>query len=182
MPQVDCNPRCKPLYNVAVCLVCAVSAALTSCISSVAVTRVSLDALESAPMHRPRQRARTIVADVEKLEDLYHPLNSHVGIVQVRSLKDWQRLNRVAPQHAPPPDFSRGMIIGVLSRAGTPIDGGWPAVIESVRVFDTAGLLISHFQSGCYLPDATAYLESAYVEGLSTVLVVDVDDLRFYVR
>lgn len=182
MPQVDCNPRRTPLYSVAVCLACALCAALTSCTSSVAVTRVSLDALESAPVHRPRQRARTMVADVDKLADLYHPLNSQIGIVQVRSLKDWQRLSRVAPQPAPPPDFSRGMIVGVLCRAGTPIQGGWPAVIESVRVFDTAGLLISRFQSGCYLPDATAYLESVYVEGLSTVLVVDVNDLRFYVR
>ncbi|MCH8970424.1 MAG: hypothetical protein IIA66_15065 [Planctomycetes bacterium] len=51
-----------------------------------------------------------------------------------------------------------------------------------MRMVDSAGLLVSHFHSGCYLPDTTAYLESAYVEGLSALLVVDVDDVRFYVR
>ena len=185
MPQAECNPTLSARQgrNLMTLLpLCALLVALTSCATRLPVTQVSLRALETAPSSRPRERARTIVSDVDKLGSLHHPLNVNIGIVQVRSIADWRRLNEVAPQPGPPPDFSRGIVVGVLSRAGTPIDGGWPASIKGVQMVDSAGLLVSHFQSGCYLPDTIAYLECAYVEGLRSLLVVDVDDLRFYVR
>lgn len=185
MPQAECNPT-RParqgLGGMTALPVCVLLVALTSCATRLPVTHVSLRALETAPSSRPRERIRTIVSDVDKLGALHHALNVNIGIVQIRSIADWRLLNEVAPQPGPPPDFSRGIVVGVLSRAGMPLDGGWPASIESVQMVDSAGLLISHFHSGCYLPDTTAYLESAYVEGLHTLLVVDIDDLRFYVR
>ncbi len=185
MPQAECNPT-RPARQgrdrVTALPACVLLAALTSCATRLPVTTISLHALETAPSSRPRERARTIVSDVDKLGSLHHPLNANIGIVQIRSIADWRRLNSVAPQPGPPPDFSRGIVVGVLSRAGMPIDGVWPTSIESVHMVDSAGLLVAHFNSGCYLPDTTAYLESAYVEGLHSLLVVDIDDLRFYVR
>ncbi len=185
MPQAECNPKCPARQGrdrtIALPL-CALLVTLTSCASRIPVTSVSLRALETAPSSRPRERARTIVSDVEKLGSLHHPLNLNIGIVQIRSIADWRRLNQVAPQPGPPPDFTSGIVVGVLSRAGTPIDGGWPVSIKGVQMVDSAGLLVSHFQSGCYLPDTIAYLECAYIEGLRALLVVDIDDLRFYVR
>ena len=185
MPLAERNPTGPARHGrnrMAALPLCVLLVALPSCATRISVTHISLRALETAPSSRPRERTRAIVSDVDKLGSLHHPLNANIGIVQIRSIADWRRLNEVAPQPGPPPDFSRGIVVGVLSRAGMPIDGGWPASIESVQMVDSAGLLVSHFHSGCYLPDTTAYLESAFIEGLHTLLVVDIDDLRFYVR
>ncbi len=72
------------------------------------------------------------------------------------------------------------MLVGIACWAGTPIDGGWPIQLETVRVQSGGGLLNAKFNGGSYLPDGTARLETDYVKGLATVLVVDIDGTSFY--
>jgi hypothetical protein len=47
-------------------------------------------------------------------------------------------------------------------------------------VTDGGGLVNATFAAGSYLPDGTGYAETAYVDGLYAVLVVDVNGTSFY--
>jgi hypothetical protein len=144
------------------------------------IRRISLASLEAAPPRYAVQRMRTVVGDIERLGSLYRPLTDRVGIIEVRDRRAWDRLHEVAPRLGPPPDFARGMVVGVVSRAGQRVDGRWPIRIESVRLSESAGLVTSSFESGAYLPDGVAFMEATFVEGLAAVLVVEVDGMRFY--
>lgn len=77
-------------------------------------------------------------------------------------------------------DFSQGILVGVASRAGLPLSGGWPLHITALRIFDGAGLLSATFDSGTYLPCGAAMLEAAFVPGLSDVLALEINGERFY--
>lgn len=142
--------------------------------------RISVRSLEAGLSYPPQHRQRLIVSDASKLAPLYLALSDHVGLIQIHNALEWSILDQAVSYLGPAPDFSRGMVIGVLSQLGTPLDGGWPVTIRSVRVHARAGLLQTDFNSGCYLPDGMAYLETAYVEGLRSILVVDIDSARFY--
>lgn len=152
------------------------------CATATAPRTVSLRALEAAPACRPPGAQRAFVADIEELRPLCRPLTSCLGLVQVHSVEQWRRLRRAALLPVDdPPDFSRGSVVGLVAYCGAPTDARWPAAIESLRLHGAAGLLTARAENGCFLADGTSYLEWAYVPGLSAVLVVDVENLRFFV-
>ena len=141
---------------------------------------VTVRSLEAAPNARLQETRRAIVTESTDLHELCSPLGGRLGLIQVRSARDWSRLTRVAPQLGPCPDFGRGMIIGIASWTGLPVDGEWPLSLESVRLLQGAGLVAAHFHSGSYLPDGTPYVETAFVENLDAVLILDVNGVRFF--
>jgi hypothetical protein len=154
--------------------------ALTACSRVTNRRVVTVASLESASPVEVDDRVRAVIRDVERLRPLCVALGPRLGLVEVRSPADWEVLQQVVPGLGPCPDLSTGMVVGVVSWAGMPVNGGWPIRMESVRVRFGGGLVNAHFEPGSYLPDGSGYLETAYVEGLQTVLLVDVDGTAFY--
>lgn len=140
---------------------------------------VSLPELESAAVRLPQQTRQVVLRDPDALGELYIELAPRLGVVACRTRAEWDRLAAVAPDLGPAPDFSRGSVIALVSRAGSPVNGRWPIHVKYVRLHDGAGLLVGGFEAGSYLPDGAAYLELAYVQGLEAILVVDVNGLRY---
>ena len=143
---------------------------------------ITMTALESAPLAAISGTERITVSDPAALRQLCKPLGPRLGLLQVRSAGEWDRLVHVAPQLGPRPDSGPGMLVGLACWAGTPVDGRWPVHIDAVRVCEGAGLLIAEFVGGSYLPDGTARLETAHVSDLAAVLVVDVNGTTFYIE
>jgi hypothetical protein len=141
---------------------------------------VSARALERAPAAQPSALYRAVVTDTARLEPFYYPLGRRLGLVQIKNADEWEALRAGAPELGPPPNFSRGIVVGLASRTGMPIDGMWPIHIESVRVYEGAGFAIARFDGGSFLPDGTTYLETAQIDGLAAVLMVEINGLRFY--
>jgi hypothetical protein len=187
VPTGHCNPPNPPRRarragrRQAALLTCAM-ALLTplACSMHRVQQTVTVHSLETAPNVQPRETRRAIVAENTSLYDLCSPLGGRLGLIQVRSARDWSRLIQVVPQLGPCPDFSRGMIVGLASWTGLPVDGEWPICLESVRLHHGAGLVAARVHSGSYLPDGTTYVETAFVENLDAVLILDVNGVRFY--
>jgi hypothetical protein len=140
---------------------------------------VRLADLERAPRITPVAGQRVIVADPTALHELCTALGPRLGLLQVRRAADWDRLVRAAPELGPCPDLRAGIVVGLVCRAGTTLDGRWPVRIEGVRLYGGAGLLEARFRGGTFLPDGTMLLETAYVPGLTAVLAADVNGTTF---
>lgn len=151
-----------------------------SCSRATRTVSVGVAELEGAAAVAPENRARAIVNDPAALGASYQPLGKRMGLVQVRSCRQWDALRAAASELGPCPDLSQGIAIAIVSRAGIPIDGEWPISLDDVRVSQGAGLVRADFHAGTYLPDGTTYLEIAQVPGLSDVLMVDIDGVRFF--
>jgi hypothetical protein len=141
---------------------------------------VSLESLETAPLRRIHHVQRHVVKDGAGLAQLAIHLGPRLGLIEIRNEQQWQALNEAVGGRLRRRDFSRGTLVGLASWAGTPVDEEWPIVLQTVQLSEGGGLLQSHFHGGTYLPDGTAYLETAYIENLRAVLVVDVDGTSFY--
>lgn len=153
---------------------------LASCASQPRVVAVSVEALESAAEVGPILTERSIITDADALQSFYVALGPRMGLVQVHNGADWDRLREVAPEIGDCPNLARGSVIGIVCRTGTPLDGDWPIELNAVRITDGAGFVCASFHGGSYLPDGAAFLEATYVEGLNSVLMVDVNGVRFY--
>lgn len=140
---------------------------------------VSLPQLEQGTVVVPTDVRRTVVRDPSALGEAYSELAPRLGVVVIRSSAEWRQLAKVAPDLGPAPNFDCGAVVGVLSRAGSPVGAEWPVRVKHVRLSDGAGLLVGGFEPGSYLPDGVCHLEAAYVVGLETVLVVDINGLRY---
>ena len=141
---------------------------------------IYLQDLQAAPPRHPAQTQRFVVPDASALRPLYTPLGRRLGLIQVRDRSEWQQLQRAVPSLGPVPDFRRGMVVGLASPCGRPLNNVWPFSWDAVRIHDGAGLIEAQFNAGSYLPDGTTYLETAQVEGLAAVLVVSVDGVNYY--
>ena len=153
---------------------------LSACTTGPVRRTVSLQMLESAPASQPPAARRQVVCDLEALRPIYQPLGRRLGLIQVRDADEWEQLARAVPEIGPCPDLGRGIMVGLASATGTPLDGGWPLCWEAIRMHDGAGLIEASFNPGDYFPDGTTYLESAYVENLGAVLVVAVNGVLYY--
>ncbi len=151
----------------------------SGCAAPVPTRTVTLAALEEAPAAQT-SAAHWLVANINALRTLCAPLGPRLGFLQVQTPDEWERLANAAPQLRETPGFGRGVLIGVASWAGTPVDRAWPVHIQRVRVYHGAGLVEARFHPGTYLPDGTAYLETAHVNGLEKVLAVRVDGSLYY--
>lgn len=187
MPSIHCKPAGRPLRatrrQAGRVLLLAVLPGVTALCACGIRTRpqvVSVHALEDAPPVCPSFTRRAIVSDTTQLRPLYCPLGSRLGLFQIRTAQQWEALRRQAPELGPAPDFDDGIVVGLVSHAGLPLDGTWPIHLQSVRVYNGAGLATGSFGGGSFLPDRTTYLEAAQFDGLATVLIVDVNGTRFY--
>ena len=167
---------CKPVARVG-CLLGAWL--LVGCVGSLTPKTVSLQALEQAPPAAAQPVAHAVVASADTLRGLCTPLGPRLGLIQIRSVAEWTRLARAAGLVQACPDLRRGMLVGLLCWAGTPVDGGAPIRIRSVHTKDGGGLLRAQFAGGSYLPDGTAYLDTEFVPDLNSVLAVDVNGTLF---
>lgn len=154
--------------------------ALSACGARTRARAISVHTLELAPPVEPGRTRRALVSDPTRLGRLYCPLGPRLGLIQVRSPRQWETLRRCAPELGPAPDFREGIVVGLASRAGLPLDGSWPIHLQSVRVHSGAGFATGRFKGGTFLPDGTTYLETAQFDGLNTVLMVEVNGTRFY--
>lgn len=160
---------------------CVAALAAVSACSAVPHERVvSVQQLERASPCTESALGRALVSDPRRLAGMMSVLSPRLAVVQACSDAEWRLLQATAPELAGRPDFSRGMVIGVLTAAGSSLDGRWPIRIESVRVFDEAGYVCATFEGGSYLPDGVAYVEAAYVPGLKAVVMLDVNGVRYY--
>lgn len=152
----------------------------TGCRPAAAPRTITVAALEGAPPAPKTAQRRLIIADAAALRRVCYPLGSRLGLLQIRSAKEWERVARELPQLGPCPDLTRGAVVGLACWTGTPVSGGWPVTLAAIRVHEGAGLVEGDFHAGTYLPDGVAYVETAHVHGLRTVLIVDVSGTTFY--
>jgi hypothetical protein len=155
-------------------------APLYACSAPALRPAVSLSTLERAPAVEPTGVERWAIVDAAALDAVCKPLSRRMALIELRTAADWRRFERAVGLPLIPPDFARGAVVGVVSRAGQPLSGDWPVTLEQVRACDGAGWLTAHFAPGNYLPDGTAFAETAWVEGVAAVLAVEVNGERFY--
>jgi hypothetical protein len=187
LPNVQCKPaadasRATRRKSVRGLLLLALSGAalLSACGTYTRARVVSVPALEAASPIEPSRVRRAIVSDTSQIRTLYCPLGQRLGLVRIRSTEEWELLRRCAPELGPAPDFKEGIVVGLASHAGLPLDGTWPIHVQSARIRDGAGLATGRFVGGSFLPDGTTYLETAQFNGLASVLIVEVNGTRFY--
>lgn len=156
--------------------------ALAGCRLAERTKLVSVHELEASGVVLPEQTQRTLVTNPQLVDDIGRPLGPRMALVTANDPDEWARLKRLAPGLGPCPDFKRGMVVGLVSRAGTPVDGAWPLRVKSVRLHAGAGYVIGQFHAGSYLADNAAYLETAYFPDLEAVLVVEINGLRYLAR
>ncbi len=79
------------------------------------------------------------------------------------------------------PDFSEGIIVGLVARVGEPVDQAWPTAISEIRLGpDGTGWLRSQFRTGLYRPLLVEpYCNLAYVKGLQRVILVEINRRAF---
>lgn len=141
---------------------------------------IRMRALEAAPPADLMDTRRIVVGELDSLGEIYQPLCPRLGLLQIRSADDWQRLRRAAPGLGACPDLARGAVVGIVSCAGTPLDGGWPIEIVDVRAIDGAAYLSAEFQPGTYLADGYGCASLAQCRNLRAVLMVDINGVRYF--
>ena len=187
MPSVQCKQLAHPSQAARrravrglLVLILSGAGVLSACGTHARARVVSVRALEAAPPIEPTVTRRALVSDPAQLRELCFPLGRRLGLVQIRSAEQWATLQRCAPELGPPPDFDEGIVVGLASHAGLPLDGTWPIHLQSVRIHQGAGFATGRFEGGSFLPDGTTYLETAQFDGLGAVLMVEVNGARFY--
>ena len=176
-PPARRGPDNQPLRLL---LTVVVALMLPACRSVSAPRTITLAALEQAPTATATTYEHVVVANPQPLRALCTPLGPRLGLVQIRSAQQWALLAQAAPHLRPCPDLRRGILVGLVCWAGTPVDGHWPIRIDGVQVREGAGLVRADFRGGTYLPDGVTFLETAHVPGLAVVLAVDVNGATFY--
>lgn len=122
---------------------------------------------------------RFVVGDRETLETISRPICDNLRLVQVRSDADWRRLVEAIPALGNRKWDGRP-VFGVCSEFGTPLNGVWPLMVTGLRRHDGAGWLSTELAVGTFLPDRMLLAELVACEGVSAVLVVEVNGVRYY--
>lgn len=169
---------CKLPASLAALLVAAYISA-SGCQQPTSSRVISVEELEHGQIVMPENPERHLVADPDAVDALCRPLNNRFGFLAIQDAADWEKLRLAVPGLSDAPDLSGGLVVGLVSWAGLPLDGEWPLSIEMARVSRGGGYLTALFRPGTYLPDRTAYLELAYLPDVEAVLVVDVNGLRY---
>lgn len=156
------------------------AAVLSACSAPPAARTVSVRSLELAQRATTASAGRAIISDDTAVAELIAPLGPRLGLLRVRTPAEWRRLTRSCKGLGPEPDFSRGMVVGVVSRVGVPLNETWPIHLNTIRLCDRAGYVQARFESGTYLPNGATFIDTAYCEGLDAVLIVDINGVRFY--
>ncbi|TWT44279.1 hypothetical protein RAS1_06890 [Phycisphaerae bacterium RAS1] len=158
-----------------------VAAALTS--PGCARRDWGLDAAAHGPQPLATQQlADGPLRDFTALRPICTLLSPRLGVACIRSAADWQRLSTALPAIGPAPDLRRGMVIAVISLAGTPIDGPTPLDGVAARGSGERGELSFTFNGGSFQPDGSAYAAVAFVEGLRRLEAIQINGVRFTLR
>lgn len=156
-------------------------ALLTACSARPRTIEVSVHALSNAPSAPPIRRDFAVVCDESAIHDMITPLGKRLGLIEIVSPQAWDRLRSATAGIGKCPDLRRGIVVGVVSSAGKPIDADqWPIELSNVRLLEGAGFVTAEFAGGNYQPDGTSYVALAQVDGLHSVLLVEVNGVRFY--
>lgn len=121
------------------------------------------------------------VSDLPALGSDYVPLGQRLALIEVAGAEQFAALRRAAPALRIEPDFSRGMLVGVISWLGTPLTGGSGVELVGLQHAGGTGLLAVRYHPGTYLPDGAATLAIGYVPARVRVQVVSVGSTRYYV-
>lgn len=142
---------------------------------------ITPDELDAAVPRLPIDVRRGLLADPDRVRDLMTHLGSRMALIQVHAREQWDRLSAACGGLGVCPDLSRGDVFAVASLIGTPTDGDeWPVALEEVRAVRGAALLTASFAGGSYLPDGATYVCIAHVPDVRSVLIVEVNGVRFY--
>lgn len=174
-PTAPGAPRTRLLLRLSLGLL-----AVVGCRTPLSTRTITVAQLEQAPPVPRLTTERSLVSDAATVRGLCTPLAARLGLLEICTAREWQEFARATTGAGACPDFSRGMLVGVACWAGMPLDGEWPIRLDSVRVHDGGGLLNATFAAGSYLPNGTGWVETAYVEGLHAVLIVDINGAIFY--
>jgi hypothetical protein len=135
--------------------------------------------LRSAPWCQKQELGRFVVSDPHALVPLYRPVAKRLGVLEIRTPREWELLRAAIPELGPCPDLRRGIVIGLIGATGTILGESWPFRWVGVRAVDGAGLIEAQFECGTYLADDTTYVELAQVDGVQFVAAVGVDGLSY---
>ncbi len=116
---------------------------------------------------------------------LTQKLSDEFTLVSVNRAADWEELQRAYFLNATKttPDFSNGMVVGILANVGEFSVPEWPIRINSVRTRSRLGWVDATFAPGMYYPVQTAgYLQLAYVPGVRTICMVRINQATFVIR
>lgn len=86
------------------------------------------------------------------------------------------------PEIGRPPDLQRGLVVAVISLAGSPLDAAAPLSTLTARGRDDMGEIGVLFTSGNYQPDGTAYATVAFLPKLTRLQGIQVNGVRFALR
>lgn len=140
---------------------------------------IHLGDLEAGPAAALTTLGRHVVADPRALDAVAVRLCDGLSLVTIRSRSEWDALRRAVPGIAGR-EWQGRTVFGLCATLGTPLSGEWPVHVTGLRRHLGAGLLESRFASGTYLPDGATFAELVACDDVSTVLVVEVDGVRYY--
>ncbi len=131
-----------------------------------------------------RWRARLVAAGTLS-GDIVTRLSEAFDLVVLREAGQWSRLWAAAGEPVAPaaPDFSMGVVVGLVARVGQPADGSWPVEVAAIRLLRGVGCVEGRIWAGLYHPlVGPAFVELAYVPGLVRVGMVRLGQEQFKLR
>lgn len=148
------------------------------------VIRVDPASLATSPPIQPDAQWRVrIPLGTEPLADHVCRLCDQYELIEIRTPDKWQSFCQQTglASGTPTPDFSRGMVVGLIASVGEPVDGSWPTAISEIRLQGNGAAWIrSRFRTGVYRPLlADPYCNLAYVKGLNRVILIEINRRAF---
>jgi len=146
--------------------------------------RINPSSLASSPPIVPdaQWRAR-IPLGAKPQADHICKLCDQYELIEIRTPRRWLAFSEQTGLQpgGTTPDFSRGIVVGLVARVGEPADGAWPTSISEVRLQDDGGAwLRSRFRTGLYRPLLVDdYCNLVYIKGLKHVILVEVNRRAF---
>jgi len=117
--------------------------------------------------------------------DIVTRLNEAFDLVVLREAGQWLRLWAAVGEPVAPaaPDFSLGVVVGLVARVGQPVDGSWPVEVGAIRLLRGVGCVEGRISAGLYYPlVGPAFVELVYVPGLVRVRMVRLGQEQFELR
>lgn len=111
-----------------------------------------------------------------------HPLSRKFDFLLLSTPRDWSDLlptTNLRPELQPPP-FDRGIVVGLLARAGGVPDERWPVQFTTARRRGSVAFLEARFEGGLYRPlDLPPHLHLVFLPGVRDVLGIRLNQSLF---
>ncbi len=106
-------------------------------------------------------------------------LNDQYELIEIRTPAKWQAFCRQTGLdcEGPQPDFSQGLVVGLVASVGEPADGVWPTMIRELRLHENGSAwLRGKFRTGLYRPVLVdPYCNLFYVKNLRKIVLVEIN-------